>query len=76
MQPHPATQDPQRIVRPRELFILVGIKRATIERMERRGEFPPRIRLGERAVGWRYGEIQEWIESRRKDARAAAGGEG
>ena len=41
-----------------------GLSRSTIYKLEAEGKFPKRIKLGERAVGWRTSDIDAWIESR------------
>jgi prophage regulatory protein len=33
-----------------------------------KGEFPAPIRLGTRAVGWRRGDVEAWLESRQSSA--------
>ena len=42
-----------------------GLSRATVWRLERRGDFPKHIRLSSKAVGWLDGEITDWIRSER-----------
>ena len=37
---------------------------AQIDRLERAGKFPKRIRLGPNRVGWIKVEIESWIEDR------------
>jgi prophage regulatory protein len=36
----------------------------------RAGEFPKRLRIGVRAVGWDSVEVEQWIAARRKDRPA------
>jgi prophage regulatory protein len=43
---------------------LTSLSRTTRWRMERRGEFPKRVRLSAGRVGWRQADIEEWIRSR------------
>jgi prophage regulatory protein len=43
---------------------LTSLSRTTRWRMERRGEFPKRVRLSPGRVGWRQAEIEAWIRSR------------
>lgn len=52
------------IMRIREVMETVGIGRATIYRLLSRGDFPKPLKLGERSIGWREDEIQNWIEGR------------
>lgn len=42
----------------------VGLSRSEIYRRESRGEFPRRISLGARAVGWFASDIELWVTSR------------
>lgn len=41
--------------------------RSTVNRRERKGTFPKRIRLGPNSVGWRRGDIKKWIAERMAD---------
>lgn len=43
---------------------LVGMSRTTIWRRERAGDFPERIYLGGRRVGWDSHEIDQWLKDR------------
>lgn len=44
--------------------------RAQRWRLERRGEFPRRIRLGVRRIAWVADEVDAWIEQRIADRDA------
>jgi len=52
------------ILRTAEVARLTGLSRTTLWRLERSGEFPSRVRLGQNSVGWREDEIARWIEAR------------
>jgi prophage regulatory protein len=41
-----------------------GLSSTTRWRLERKGEFPARVRLSANAIGWYEDEIDEWIASR------------
>jgi len=56
-----------RIIRKKELFELIGLSDTTVWRLERKGEFPKRLRLGPKSVGWRYGDVLRWIESKAEE---------
>lgn len=43
---------------------VVAMSTATIERLEREGQFPKRRQLSGQRVGWLVREVQEWAESR------------
>lgn len=53
-----------RIIRPTEIAAVTGLRATRIRELEARGEFPARIRLSDRAVGWRSDEVEEWLRSR------------
>jgi prophage regulatory protein len=50
---------------------MTGLGRSTIYRMEAARQFPQRVKLGLRAVGWLESEVQAWLEMRAK-ARSTA----
>lgn len=52
------------VLRTKAVVKATGLSRTTLWRLERRGDFPKRIRLGPNSTGWIQSEIQEWIESR------------
>lgn len=54
--------DIERVVRDGERKWLTGIVKTTCTGMEKRGEFPKRLHLGGKAIGWRLSEIQAWIK--------------
>lgn len=54
------------IIRPQMLMRMLGVSRSTLWRWEQQGLLPPKVTLSERVVGWRYTEIQSWLEARTK----------
>ena len=60
--------DDDKIISLREVQNFVPLSRSTLWRMERVGTFPRRVRIGVRRIGWHYSDIQEWIDSRRREA--------
>ena len=53
-----------KILRIRNVTEATGLSRTTLWRLERRGDFPRRVRLGPNSIGWIETEVEEWIESR------------
>lgn len=53
-----------RVLRVKEVTRQTGICKATLYRWIHDGHFPPPIRLGPRAVGWREHVVEEWIRDR------------
>lgn len=71
---NPASLADARILRLPEVVELVGLKTSAIYAAMRDGRFPASVRLGERAVGWRAGDITRWLAelpSARECAEAA-----
>ncbi len=65
-----------RVLRLPQVLAVTGLGRSMIYQMEAEGRFPPRVRIGARAVGWVESEVQEWprrrIEMRRVQATPPA----
>ncbi|ADH86824.1 helix-turn-helix transcriptional regulator [Desulfurivibrio alkaliphilus] len=55
---------PKRIIRKPELWVKVGLSDPTIWRLEKKGKFPKRLRLGGNSCGWLEHEVNEWINNR------------
>ncbi|CAM4263322.1 MULTISPECIES: helix-turn-helix transcriptional regulator [Alteromonas] len=53
------------ILRTAKLQTYVGLSRTTIWRLEKNGQFPKRVRLGQNSVGWLKGDVDTWLESRK-----------
>lgn len=59
-----AFDTPDRIIRSKEVQKMTGLSRTTIWRMERVDEFPKRVSLGVGSVGWKFSEINLWIQNK------------
>jgi len=55
---------PAHIIRRARVCTLTGLSESSILRLERRGEFPRRRRLGPNSVGYVLAEVEEWLCSR------------
>lgn len=51
-----------------EVLNITGLSEATVHRMEKAGQFPQRVKISAKRVGWRLSEIQEWVKSRQSEA--------
>ena len=60
-----------RIVSAKERRQMIPYSDMHIWRMERKGIFPKRIKLGPHRVGWSLHELLEWIEARKAERNAA-----
>ena len=55
---------PQHIIRRKEVEQRIGLACSTIYAMMARGDFPRPIKIGQRAVGWRSKDIDNWLSDR------------
>ena len=55
---------PVSIYRLPAVLVVTGLSKATIYRLLGRGEFPPRVQLSPRCVGWRVADVDAWLEAR------------
>ena len=60
------------ILRIQEVIDATRLSRTTLWRLERRGLFPSRRRLGPNSCGWIAQEVDEWITSRPRGMSNAA----
>ena len=49
----------------REVSELLGISISTINRLIKKGEFPPKVKITPRRIVFMKNEIDEWIKSKR-----------
>lgn len=63
---HAATANdlPRQLVRLPSVLKLTGLGRSTIYRWIADGSFPAPVRLGPRAVAWRWSDLDRWAQSR------------
>lgn len=53
-----------RLLRLHQVGEITGLRRSMIYQLEADGNFPRRVKLATRAVGWVESEIRDWIEAR------------
>ncbi len=53
-----------RIIRKKELALILGISEATVYRWIKSEGLPEPIKLGSNSVGWKLSEVQAWLDSR------------
>ena len=54
-----------------EVLALIPLSRSQIWRLEQAGQFPRRIKIAARRVGWLQSEIEGWILARAADRTVA-----
>jgi prophage regulatory protein len=59
------TQQPDRSLRLPEVQQLVPYSKMHIDRLEKAGAFPKRIKIGAGRVVWKQSEVVAWLESKR-----------
>lgn len=52
------------ILRLPTILALTGLSKGWVNNNVRSGDFPPPLKLGEKAIGWRASAIQNWLDSR------------
>jgi prophage regulatory protein len=62
-QPVPNDTVP-RLLRLQQVGEITGLRRSMIYQLEADGNFPRRVKLATRAVGWVESEIRDWIAAR------------
>lgn len=55
----------EKILRMNELKKIIGVSSCTIWRWRKQNKFPRPIKLGERLIGWRESEINEWLANKK-----------
>ena len=55
---------PKQLIDKKELTKLVKYSPQHIARLEKAGQFPKRLRLGQNRVAWLLSEVEDWIEER------------
>jgi len=55
-----------KILSPKKVQDITGLSKSTIWRLEKKGEFPQRIRTSPMRVGWHEEEILDWKQTRPK----------
>ncbi len=55
---------PKQLIDKKELVKLVKYSGQHIARLEKAGQFPKRLRLGQNRVAWLLSEVEDWIDER------------
>ena len=53
-----------RLIRLKEVINLTGLGRSSIYKFMSENKFPQSISLGERAIAWQEGKIEEWLQDK------------
>ncbi|ARD46603.1 AlpA family phage regulatory protein [Colwellia sp. PAMC 21821] len=53
-----------RIVKEAEREKITAISRSQAFQLERKGQFPKRVKLSSHSVGWRLSSLLDWVSSR------------
>lgn len=51
----------KKFIRRPQINFITKLSDSTLTRMEKRGDFPPRIKIGVKAVGWAEDDVIEWL---------------
>jgi len=58
-----------KVLRPKVAAAYLGLSRATLYRLEKKGELAPRIQLGPNSSGWMLDDLDAFLASRPRCAR-------
>lgn len=53
----------ERLLKLPEVIQLTGLSKSGIDRKEKAGGFPKRVRLGHRSIAWAESEINAWVQA-------------
>jgi predicted DNA-binding transcriptional regulator AlpA len=62
--------DAIRVLNRTETIRMVGLSDRTWDRLEARGQTPPKTRISEGRIGYRVCDIREWLDRRRETEAA------
>jgi predicted DNA-binding transcriptional regulator AlpA len=51
----------------RQAFKAAGLSEKTWERLEARGETPPKTQLSDNRIGYRLIDVEKWLDARRRE---------
>jgi prophage regulatory protein len=73
-EPEPAEQPKyQRILRLAQVREVTGLGRSCIYQLQAQKQFPQRIKISGRSVGWVESEVQQWVARKISQSRASNG---
>lgn len=58
------TTSSDRLIRPKNAAAMLGVSKKQLYIIARQEDFPEKIQIGSRAVGWRLSDLKAWIDSR------------
>ena len=63
--------DSVRVLSKPQVLKATSLSGRTWERMEARGETPPKTQLSDNRIGYRLVDVAKWLDARRRDGRLA-----
>jgi prophage regulatory protein len=58
------------ILRPAQTAVKIGVSGSTLVRLAKTPDFPPRVQLGARSIGYSEAALDAWLESRQQKTNA------
>jgi prophage regulatory protein len=49
------------ILRLPDVIRVTGLSRSSVYEKARRGQFPKSVKISQRVIGWRIGEVRQWL---------------
>lgn len=60
----PSLRSPIRMLRLAQVIDATGLRRSKIYELQAQGDFPRRVKIASRSVGWVEAEVQAWLAQR------------
>jgi prophage regulatory protein len=60
----PSLRNPIRMLRLAQVIDATGLRRSKIYELQAQGDFPRRVKIASRSVGWVEAEVQAWLAQR------------
>lgn len=54
---------PEKIWRKPKVLAVTGMRNTWLYEAVKKGDFPPPVKLGDRAVGWRKSDVLKWLNT-------------
>lgn len=63
-----------KVIRVSRVLEQTGMSRSTIDRLEKAGQFPKRVQITRRAIGWYEDEVLTWVDNLKKNKNKLGAG--
>ena len=61
-----------KVIKRKDLLAAIDVDKSTLDRLEARGEGPPKTKLSKNRIGYRICDVKDWLDRRRMSSAVAA----